>query len=69
MDDLFLTMSDLAKAAGVTDSCARRWVREGLVTPSARTEGGRPLFRPNDVQPFLKARAAELQRAKFPVAS
>lgn len=48
----FLTTAEAARAAGVTAHTLRRWEREGLIKPPARTVGGQRRWKPENLKPI-----------------
>jgi len=62
MQIIYLEISDLSQAVGVSESKVRRRVKLGQITPSARTVRGDALFTSADAQrvrEILKLEAAQ----------
>ena len=53
---LFLEVGSVARRCDVTPSAVHRWLREGRITPTARTEGGIFLFSPEEVEAMQRLR-------------
>ena len=53
---LFLEVGSVARRCDVTPSAVHRWLREGRITPAARTEGGIFLFSPEEVEAMQRLR-------------
>ena len=49
---LYSEVSQVARRFGVTTAAVHYWIRQGLVTPSARTLGGIYLFAEQDLAPM-----------------
>ncbi|WP_350476201.1 helix-turn-helix domain-containing protein [Microcella sp.] len=52
-EDVTITTHDVATIARVDSSTVRRWVKAGLLKPSAVTPGGQYRFRRSDVEKLL----------------
>jgi DNA-binding transcriptional MerR regulator len=53
---LYLEVGSVARRCEVTPSAVHRWLREGRITPAARTEGGIFLFAPEEVEAIQRMR-------------
>jgi DNA-binding transcriptional MerR regulator len=53
---LYLEVGSVARRCLVTPSAVHNWLREGRITPAARTEGGIFLFTPEEVEAIQRAR-------------
>lgn len=53
---LYLEVGSVARRCDVTPSAVHHWLREGWITPTARTEGGIFLFSPEEVEAMQRMR-------------
>lgn len=53
---LYLEVGSVARRCEVTPSAVHNWLREGRITPAARTEGGIFLFTSEEVEALQRVR-------------
>lgn len=49
----FMTISDFAKAIGISQNTIRKWEAKGLLIPHHKTPGGRRLYSQEQVDAYL----------------
>ena len=62
--ETFLSVADASRILGVTPQTVRLMVRRGVLSVSARTEGGIQLFRRADVERLADERSGQASPAQ-----